>query len=145
MAVVTTDRLVRTFIAIRDRRKELKATYEKENSELAQKQRRVENELLRRAKDEEVEGFKTASGTTYQTEVKHVSIADQDDFNAFVKKSGDLYFYEQRPSLGHIVEYQNAHDGKLPPGIRMFREFRMRVATRKKRRGVRHESTASDD
>ena len=130
--VVETDRLVRTFIKLRNMRSSMKEAFVKEDELLKQKQRRVENELLRRAQDQKVEGFTTTDGTTYIVEDKHVSIADSDEFTAFVQETGDVFFYEQRPSLGHIVEYQKEHDGILPPGIRMFREFRMRVRAKKK-------------
>jgi hypothetical protein len=132
-STVETDRLVRVFIKIRAARSDLKRTFETEDGELKGKLRQVENELLRRALEQGLKGFNTNNGTTYVKEEQHVSIADPDDFMEFVKEEGDLYFYEQRPSLGHVREYQKAHDGELPPGIRMFRENRMRVrATNKK-------------
>lgn len=130
---VTTNTLVRTFIKIRALRSAKKKAFDAEDDELKEKLRRVENELLRRAQEQGVDGFKTADGATYQSEERHVSIANADDFTAFVRETGDMLFYEQRPSLGHITEYQNAHDGKLPPGVRMFREFRMRVRASKKK------------
>jgi hypothetical protein len=132
-APIETDRLVRTFIKIRAARGALKRSYEEEDGDLQLKLKAVENELLRRAQEQNVEGFKTADGTTYISEERHASIADADEFTEFVKKTGDVYFYEQRPSLGHITEYQAAHDGALPPGVRMFREFRMRVRASKKK------------
>jgi len=133
MSTPTTDALVRTFIKIRDARSENKRTFEAVDEQLKQKLRRVENELLRRAQEQGVKGFTAESGTTYIKEDKHVSIADSDDYMEFVLETGDLLFYEQRPSLKHIVEYQNAHDGKLPPGVRMFRENRMRVRAAKQK------------
>lgn len=124
---IGTDRLVRAFIKIRAQRGANKKAFEAVDEELKAKLRTVENELLRRAQEQKVTSFKTADGTTYISEERHVSIADADEFTAFVLESGDPYFYEQRPSLGHITEYQNAHDGNLPPGVRLFRENRMRV------------------
>lgn len=128
---VETDRLVRAFVRIRDRRAELKREFTLADDDLKGKQRQIENELLRRAQADNLEGFNTKFGTTYIAEERHVSIADPDEFAPFVLETGDLLFYEQRPSLGHVMEYQKAHDGKLPPGVRMFREFRMRVRAKK--------------
>jgi hypothetical protein len=128
------DKLVRTFIKIRDRRKAIKASFEDEDTDLKAKLRLVENELLRRAQDGKMTTFTTESGTAYRSEDKHVSIADPDDFKDFLADAEDPYlFYEQRPALGRILEYQKAHDGELPPGIKMFREFRMRVRATKKK------------
>lgn len=133
MSTPTTDALVSTFVKIRAKRSAVKRAYEAEYDELGKKLRMVENELLRRALEQKVEGFKTNSGTTYIKEEKHVSIADPDDFGTFVLETGDLAFFEQRPSLGHVMEYQKAHDGNLPPGVRMFRENRMRVRASNKK------------
>jgi hypothetical protein len=130
---ITTDALVRVFVKIRDTRAAKKRAFEAIDTDLKAKQRRIENELLRRAIENKMEGFKTAAGTTYVKEDKHVSIADADEFTEFVLESGDLGFFEQRPSLGHVMEYQKAHDGNLPPGIRMFRENRMRVRASNKK------------
>ena len=130
---VPTNKLVRVFIKLRDKRAEMKRAFEEQDDELKGKQRQVENELLRRAQEEGVEGFKTTEGTTYISEEKHVSIADPDTFKTFLADEDDPYlYYEQRPSLGRIVEFQKGHDGNLPPGIRMFRENRMRVRAAKK-------------
>jgi len=140
---IETDRLVRAFINVRAKRGELKQAFEVEDTDLKTKQRRIENELLRRATENGLEGFKCAEGTTYISEEQHVSIADQDTFREFLTDTEDPFgFYEQRPSLGRIKEYQKAHDGDLPPGIRMFRENRMRVRATKKKEA---ENDRSDD
>lgn len=131
--VVPTNKLVRVFIRLRDKRAEAKRAFDEQDEDLKGKQRQVENELLRRALAEGVEGFKTIEGTTYISEEKHVSIADPDEFKTFLAEEDDPFLYfEQRPSLGRIVEFQKGHDGNLPPGIRMFRENRMRVRAAKK-------------
>lgn len=124
---IPTDKLVRAFIRIRAKRAELTREYSVLDEDLKVKLRQVENELLGRAQAQGLKGFSTPEGTTYTKEDQHVSIADPDEFMKFVQAEGDLLFYEQRPSLGHIREYQKAHDGLLPPGVRMFRENRMRV------------------
>lgn len=129
---IETDRLVRTFIRIRDERSALAAAYNEKDEALKANLRTIENELLARAQADGVKGFKTAEGTTYIAEDVHSSIAVPDDFREFVLSTGDLDFYEQRPSLKHIKEYQERHDGAVPPGIKLFRENRMRVRGAKK-------------
>lgn len=129
---ITVDKLTQAFVRIRDKRRELKHTFDAEDEVLKEKLKQVEIELLRRAQEEGVTGWKTPHGTPYMTEDQHTSIADPDGFMEFVLQTGDLLFYEQRPSLSHIKEYQKAHDGELPPGVRMFRENRMRVRATKK-------------
>ncbi len=129
---VPTEKLVRAFIRIRAKRAALTRDFTVVDDELKGKLRQVENEMLRRAQAEGLKGFTTLVGTTYTKEDQHVSIADPDEYMKFVLETGDLLFYEQRPSLGHIREYQKEHDGALPPGVRMFRELRMRVRAKHK-------------
>lgn len=136
---IDTNTLVGVFVKIRDRIAANKLEHDRQEYELRKKLRRVENELLRRSYEEKVEGYKTPHGTTYRREEKHVSIADLDDFGKLIRETGDLLFYEQRPSLKRVLEYQKAHDGDLPPGVRMFREYRLRV------RANRNEEDDDDD
>jgi hypothetical protein len=132
---ISTAKLIRVFIKMRNTRSALKKKYEDEDAVLKANLRLVENELLSRAQAENVEGYRSKAGTTYRGIEQHVSIADRDLYHQFVMQTGDLEFFEQRPSLGHIVEYQKNHDGRPPPGIRLFREERMRVRASNKGKG----------
>lgn len=127
MAEPGTDELVLAFARIRDARAELKRKYETADNELKQKLTTVENEMLRRAQEQGVDGFKTEYGTTYQSETQHISIADDDEWVSFLKEENDPSYLERRPALGRIKEYMEANGGKLPPGIKMYRELHMRV------------------
>jgi hypothetical protein len=63
----------------------------------------------------------------------HVSVADDNAFYNFLEDQENPYvFFENRPSLKTIKEYQRDHEGAIPPGIRVFRENRMRVLAGKK-------------
>jgi hypothetical protein len=129
-----TDKLVRIFLKMRNARAVLSKTYTEQDEELKTNMKTVEIELLRRAQEQGVEGFKTKDGTTYIAEEVHASIEDYDTFTTFLEEPEceDPYaFYEQRPSLKRIKEYQADHDGAAPPGIRLFRENRMRVRASK--------------
>jgi hypothetical protein len=124
---IKTDSLVKMFVRIRDARSALAAKFKEEDEKLKESLRIIETELLARAQAEGATGFRTDAGTTYIAEEVHASIASSDDFRAFVISTGNLDFYEQRVSLRMVKEFQARHDGAVPPGIRVFRENRMRV------------------
>lgn len=125
---VTTDQLVRVFIKLRNARSAATAEYKRKDADLKEKQVRVEMELLRRATEQGVEGFRTAEGTTYKGEEMQVSIADDDTWYAFLQGVDDPFaFYERRILVNQIKAYQADHEGAIPPGLRVFRENRMRV------------------
>jgi len=152
-----TDSLVRVFIKMRAKRSSIKEAYEEQDDVLKEQMKQIEIELLRRAQEQGVEGFSTAEGTTYIAEEVHASIGDPNVFIEFLESPDleDPYaFYEQRPSLKRIKEWQDAHKtvnpdtnkvemGAPPPGIRLFRENRMRVRAKsngKIKRGAPDES-----
>jgi hypothetical protein len=124
---VTTERLVKTFLRIRDARSKLAKDYQTEDEGLKSALKQVEIELLRRAQDEGVTGFKTNLGTTYTAEDMSVSIADDTAYFDFIRTTGDLDFFERRVSVKHLKEYMAEHKGETPPGLNLFRELRMRV------------------
>lgn len=132
MAEVTTDQLVDTFIRIRASRAAMKAEFDAADEKLKQDMRRVENELLRRATAENLTSFATNSGTAYRREEQHASIADPDAFRTFLSGADDPFgYFEQRLSLSRIKEHMKEHDGNAPPGVHIFREFRMGVRKKK--------------
>jgi hypothetical protein len=123
-----TDQLVRVFIKMRNARTQLAKEFDDKDEVLKQNMKTIEIELLRRAQEQGTEGFKTKDGTTYISEEVHVSIADDNAFNEFLDSQENPYiFFEHRPSLKIIKEYQRDNSGNIPPGIKMFRENRMRV------------------
>ena len=121
------DRLVRAFTNIRDARAEAKRAWEAKDEELKQGLKQIEIELLKRAQDQNVEGFKTQFGTTYTSEEWHLSISNDDEFFGNIVATQDYDLLERRPSLKRVKEIMAENEGVPPPGIHIFRENRMRV------------------
>lgn len=125
---ITTDRLVTTYIKIRDCKSAESKVWEEREAKLNTDLKTIEMELLRRAQAEGVTGFKIAGiGTAYQKESIKVTIADDLVFYAFVKELGDLDFFERRVKSTHVQEYMKANGGHLPPGINVFKEIGMGI------------------
>ena len=141
---VTIDQLVDTFVKIRTARSALKAKFEEKDSEMEQQMRRIENELLRRASEETLTSFVTPHGTAYRREQQHASIGERDKFYEFLSTADDPFlYYEQRPSLARVKEYMKENDGNAPPGVHIFREFRMGI--RKAKTKGQKDDDGSDD
>lgn len=143
-AKVTTEMLVDTFLMMRAVLGAERKVWEAREEKIKKDMRRVENELLRRAQEQGVEGFKSSKGTTYIAEDTKLSISSEEDFFAFCLKTGDLDFFERRPSLRHVMEYQKNNEGRMPPGLRAFRENRMRVRASKKKGQVDLDDDSED-
>lgn len=146
MATVNTDRLVRVFLKIRSTLSADSKAWEMHKAHLKSQMKQIEVELLRRALAEGVDGYSVKGmGTTYINEEWHISIVDDPDFFEFIRESGDLDFFERRVSLKHLKAYQKLNKGMIPPGLRVFRENRMRVRASKKKGVVDDDDDASDD
>jgi hypothetical protein len=87
----------------------------------------IESSLIKDAQEQGVTGFKTEAGTTYLDERMLASVADENAFFGFVKDQGDLDFFERRVKVAHVKEWMEANEGRLPPGLNVFRELTMKV------------------
>lgn len=121
------DTLVQRYVAVREARALSNSEADKVDREFKELLKHIEVELLRRAQAEGVEGFKTSFGTTYREITMSASFADEDTFYKFVRETGDLEFFERRIKVAHLKEWMDAHQGQLPPGLNIFREYTMRV------------------
>ncbi len=127
MSAQTTDRLIEVYIKIRDKRKELKDAFEEKDDELKDQLQLVENELLRRANEQGVTSFKADSGVAYTTETLKANVADKDAFFDFLREEELFDLMQARVSTRTLQEYMDEHDGKVPPGVNVFREKHVRV------------------
>ncbi len=87
----------------------------------------LEASFLASAHEQGVSGFKTQHGTVFSEEQVLASIADEAAFFNFVLEEGDLDFFERRIKITHIREYAKMNGGRFPPGLNIFREFKMKV------------------
>ncbi len=124
------ERLTKAYIAIRDRRSEIKKAFEEEYNDLGSKLDRLEAELLRFMQENKSEAIKTTFGTVYRQEEVKPSCSSWIDLDAWIESNPDVGpsdVLEKRVSKKFITEYMEAHDGALPPGISIYREYVARV------------------
>lgn len=125
---ITTDRLVATYIKIRDIKSAEQRVWDEREGKLNADLKSIEMELLRRSQEEGVTGYKIKGvGTAYQKETAKITIADDVVFYNFVKETGDLEFFERRVKSTHVQDYMKSHGGHIPPGINVFREIGMGI------------------
>lgn len=125
---ITTDKLVSTYIKIRDIKSAESKVWAEREAKLNTDLKSIEMELLRRSQEEGVTGYKIAGvGTAFQKETAKVTIADDVVFYGFVKETGDLDFFERRVKSTHVQAYMKANGGHTPPGLNVFREIGMGV------------------
>lgn len=121
------DRLVAVYIKIREAKAAATSAYEKQDREYKEQMETVENELLRRAQEEGVTGFKTEHGTTYMETKLVASGSDWGVFYSWMKDNDAMDMLERRIKSTSIKEYMENHDNAIPPGVSIFTQLQMKV------------------
>lgn len=121
------NRLVLAYRNLRDAEQLIMREAEAKAKELRDKRERLEGEMLRILNDNNGEGIRTASGTFYRTEDVIPSGADWAAFYGWVKDNDAFDALERRIKKTFIADYMEANDGSVPPGVNVFRRYKVNV------------------
>lgn len=125
--MVDVNRLTKAYIKLRDARSELKKDWEKEDTKFKEKLEKIEGALLKFLNETQQNSSKTDAGIVYRQEEITPTGADWDAFYGWVAKNNAFDALERRIKKTFIREYMDAHDGGIPPGVSVYREFVVRV------------------
>jgi hypothetical protein len=120
-------KVTRAHINIRDSRHELRKQFEEKDAELKAAQVRLEAVMLDHLQKHGMDAVRTEVGTFYRQEEITPSAADWNALYDWIKEHDAWDCLERRIKRTFVKEYQEAHDGGLPPGVSVFREFVVRV------------------
>jgi hypothetical protein len=115
---LTVDTVVSKYIALRDKRSELKKSYEAEDSKYKEAQEKCEAWLLAQANALGVDNFAVKGvGTAIKGKDMKVSCKDWTVFHKFVMETGQLDMFERRISRNVLKSYLEEHGDVVPPGL----------------------------
>jgi hypothetical protein len=120
-------KLVKTYIKIRDARAEKKKAFELEDGQLKEHLGKIEAVLLGHLNTTGGESVRTDEGTFYKQEEITPTGSDWDRLYAWVKEEDAFDALERRIKKTFIKEYMETHEGALPPGVSVHREYVVRV------------------
>lgn len=121
------DALTRAYRNIRDAKAQINREAEAKVAELDEKLAKIEAVMLKILNDGNGEGIRTASGTFFRKMDVVPSGQDWAAFYAWVKENDAFDALERRIKKTFIVDYMNNHDGEIPPGVNVFRRFKVEV------------------
>lgn len=127
---VKADKLVKTYIKIRDKRKEIADAYEKEDKELQESLDMIEKELLEVFKDTGAESLRTEFGTVSRRVSKRYWTNDWHSFYEFLKEHGSMELLEKRIAQTNMATFLEENPDVLPPGLNV--DSRYAVSVRRK-------------
>lgn len=115
---LTVDTVVSKYIALRDKRSELKKAYDAEDDKYKDAMSKCESWLLAQANALGVDNFAVKGvGTAIKGKSMQVSCKDWHAFHDFVKEYDQLDMFERRISRNVLKAYMEAHDSEIPPGL----------------------------
>lgn len=120
-------KVVEAYLNIRDRRAEIKRDYDAQDDNLKAAQRQLEGVLLKHLNDTGLDSARTPVGTFFRSESLKPSGSDWTAFYEWVRSNDAFEALEKRIKRDFIKEYMETHDGALPPGVSVHREYEVRV------------------
>lgn len=114
--VVKLDDIVARYVALRDKKAQLKAKYDADVAEIERGLERCEAYFLQRMQEQGLEALPTSAGTAYKSVQRSFKVADWDSFLPFVREHGLWTMLEKRAAKSAVEEYVTAHND-LPPGL----------------------------
>ena len=123
MVEVSYDKLVRTYVKIRDARTALKQTFETEDKKLKDKLETLENFMLQHMNASGVESVKTPAGTAYRTETMVPTGSDLNAFYKWVRENNAFDFIFRRIKADSVKDYMDQNDGQVPPGVSVYSKY----------------------
>lgn len=120
-------RITKAHINIRDARSVLKKRYDEADKVLKESQLKLENAMLGHLNAHGMESVRTDAGTFYRQEELTPSGSDWSALYNWIKEHDAWDALERRIKKTFIKEFAEAHNGELPPGVSVFREYVVRV------------------
>ena len=108
--------IVVRYIALRDKKAELKAAYEKSVEKIDEAMKRCEAFIMATMDQIGVDSVKTAAGTAFKKQQTSATVADWDATLAFIKDSESWSMLERRVNKTFVEAYIEEHND-LPPGV----------------------------
>lgn len=127
---IKADKLVKTYVKIRDKRKELADQYEKEDGDLKEALETIESELLEMCKETGADSLRTEFGTVTRRVAKRYWTNDWHSFHEFLKEHGALELLEKRIAQTNMSTFLEENPDLLPPGLNV--DSRYTVTVRRK-------------
>ena len=109
--------IVDKYIELRDAKGKLKAAYDAKVAKLDSVMDRIEGVILEQFNAQGIQSCSTKSGTAYKQVRTSASVADWDATFGFIQSHELWNMLERRVSKNAVIEYKDAHDGIIPPGL----------------------------
>jgi len=122
-AAFNVEERVAQYVQIRDMKKAIKERHEAELRPYNDALKLMESLLLGYLSETKQTAARTEAGTTHILDRPSATIEDGDAFRTFVIDNRYWHLVDWKANAPQVNEYQAAHDGMVPPGVK-FTVFR---------------------
>lgn len=124
---IKADKLVKAYVKIRDKRKQLADDYEKQDKELEESLDMIESELLEICKEMGADSIRTEFGTVSRKVAKRYWTNDWHSFYKFLMDRGMPELLEKRIAQTNMSTFLEENPDILPPGLNVDRRYTVSV------------------
>ena len=115
--IIPTDKLVKIYIKMRDKRSEIKAAFEQEDQAIKAQMGVIESKLLETCKIAGADSINTAVGTVIRSVRTQYWTSDWESMHQFIMENNAPELLERRISQTTMKEFIKNHPDKLPKGL----------------------------
>jgi hypothetical protein len=120
------DKLIEKYIALRDRKAEMKAAFDNSVAVIDAAMEKVENVILGKLNDSGGDSIATPAGTAFKQEMTSATVADRDTFLGHVIERQSWNLLDVRANKTAVSEFKTAN-GDVPPGVAWRAETVVRI------------------
>jgi hypothetical protein len=124
---ISVDKVISTFLKIRDAKNKLTKDYEAQVSELDEQMSVLKSKLLEVCKDTGVTTLGTGNAVAYRTVKTRYWTNDWSHFYEFLKERGKLELLEKRIHQTNMKEFLDEHPDTRPPGLNIDSEYEITI------------------
>jgi hypothetical protein len=127
METVPTDLLVKAYIKMRDKRKELSSSFKDADDHIKEQMEVIEATLLEVCKATGADSIKTALGTVMKGVKTNYWTSDWGSMYEFIKENDSPELLERRVSQSNMKEFLKNNPDKMPKGLNIMSEYSITV------------------
>jgi hypothetical protein len=124
---LSADKLVKAYIKIRDKRKQIADEYEAEDKQLEESLDMISERLLEICKTTGADGFKTEFGTVTRKVAKRFWTNDWHSFHKFLLDHEAPELLEKRIAQSNMATFLEENPDLLPPGLNVDSKYTISI------------------
>lgn len=124
---VPIDKIVDTYIKIRDKKDALTNRYKAEAAELDEQMAVLKHKLVDISKETGVTSFSTTNAVAYRTIKNRYWTNDWESFYGFMHEHGTMELLEKRIHQSNMKEFMEQHPELHPPGLNVDSEYEITI------------------